>query len=161
MKKKKWYRSVSMKGNLLVLQYLLLGAFLFCGVMFVSLQMQGLRVSDSGKEYVDSQAFANKFYGASMDVAHAISGTFAYGDFEEDTNEQTSTSLTQGDNSTGAAVTSGAVSADSRVVDLSEVAADESLSFTNTSGLAYSLSDLKEWAQIPDYDSEKAEKDIR
>ena len=31
MKKKKWYRSVSMKGNLLVLQYLLLGAFLFCG----------------------------------------------------------------------------------------------------------------------------------
>ena len=91
-----------------------------------------------------------------MDVAHAISGTFAYGDFEEDTNEQTSTSLTQGDNSTGAAVTSGAVSADSRVVDLSEVAADESLSFTNTSGLAYSLSDLKEWAQIPDYDSESA-----
>ena len=74
MKKKKWYRSVSMKGNLLVLQYLLLGAVLFCGVMFVSLQMQGLRVSDSGKEYVDSQAFANKFYGASMDVAHAISG---------------------------------------------------------------------------------------
>lgn len=156
MKKKKWYRSVSMKGNLLVLQYLLLGAVLFCGVMFVSLQMQGLRVSDSGKEYVDSQAFANKFYGASMDVAHAISGTFAYGDFEEDTNEQTSTSLTQGDNSTDAAVTSGAVSADSRVVDLSEVAADESLSFTNTSGLAYSLSDLKEWAQIPDYDSESA-----
>ena len=91
-----------------------------------------------------------------MDVAHAISGTFAYGDFEEDTNEQTSTSLTQGDNSTDAAVTSGAVSADSRVVDLSEVAADESLSFTNTSGLAYSLSDLKEWAQIPDYDSESA-----
>ena len=156
MKKKKWYRSVSMKGNLLVLQYLLLGAVLFCGVMFVSLQMQGLRVSDSGKEYVDSQAFANKFYGASMDVAHASSGTFAYGDFEEDTNEQTSTSLTQGDNSTDAAVTSGAVSADSRVVDLSEVAADESLSFTNTSGLAYSLSDLKEWAQIPDYDSESA-----
>lgn len=156
MKKKKWYRSVSMKGNLLVLQYLLLGAVLFCGVMFVSLQMQGLRVSDSGKEYVDSQAFANKFYGASMDVAHAISGTFAYGDFEEDTNEQTSTSLTQGDNSTDAAVTSEAVSADSRVVDLSEVAADESLSFTNTSGLAYSLSDLKEWAQIPDYDSESA-----
>ena len=91
-----------------------------------------------------------------MDVAHAISGTFGYGDFEEDTNEQTSTSLTQGDNSTDAAVTSGAVSADSRVVDLSEVAADESLSFTNTSGLAYSLSDLKEWAQIPDYDSESA-----
>lgn len=156
MKKKKWYRSVSMKGNLLVLQYLLLGAVLFCGMMFVSLQMQGLRVSDSGKEYVDSQAFANKFYGASMDVAHAISGTFAYGDFEEDTNEQTSTSLTQGDNSTDAAVTSGEVSADSRVVDLSAVAADESLSFTNTSGLAYSLSDLKEWAQIPDYDSEIA-----
>ena len=36
------------------------------------------------------------------------------------------------------------------------MAADESLSFTNTSGLAYSLSDLKEWAQIPDYDSESA-----
>ena len=53
-------------------------------------------------------------------------------------------------------MTSGAVFADSRVVDLSEVAADESLSFTNTSGLAYSLSDLKEWAQIPDYDSESA-----
>ena len=80
MKKKKWYRSVSMKGNLLVLQYLLLGAVLFCGVMFVSLQMQGLRVSDSGKEYVDSQAFANKFYGASMDVdmqfrGHLLMGT--------------------------------------------------------------------------------------
>ena len=53
-------------------------------------------------------------------------------------------------------MTSGEVSADSRVVDLSAVAADESLSFTNTSGLAYSLSDLKEWAQIPDYDSEIA-----
>lgn len=152
MKKKKWYRSVSMKGNLLVLQYLLLGAVIFCGVMFLSLEMQGLRVSDSGKEYVDSQAFANKFSVTSWNVAHAISGTFTYGDFDEDADEQTSASLTQSDHSTDTAVTS----ADTRVVDLKEVAADETLSFTNTSGLAYSLSDLKEWAQIPNYDSESA-----
>ena len=31
------------------------GGVSFLRVMFVSLQMQGLRVSDSGKEYVDSQ----------------------------------------------------------------------------------------------------------
>ena len=152
MKKKKWYRSVSVKGSLLVLQYLLLGAVLFCGVMFVSLQMQGLRVSDSGKWYVDSQAFANKFYNASVDVTHAISGTFTYGDFDENIDGQTASLSTQNDNSTDAAGTS----SDSRVVDLSEVAADETLSFTNTSGLAYSLSDLKAWAQIQGYDSENA-----
>lgn len=156
MKKKKWYRSVSMKGTLLVLQYLLLGAIIFCGVMFLSLEMQGLRVSDSGKEYVDSQSFTNKFYNASIDVAHAISGTFTYGSFEEDTEEQAASSSSPGNNSTDNTVNSGAVSADSRVVDLSEVATDKAISFTNTSGLAYSLSDLKAWAQIQGYNSESA-----
>ena len=152
MKKKKWHRSVSMKGNLLVLQYLLLGAVIFCGVMFLALETNGLRISDSGKEYLDSQSFANTFCSASWDVAHAISGTFTYGNFDEDTDEQTASLSAQNDNSTDAAGTS----SDSRVVDLSEVAADEVLSFTNTSGLAYSLSDLKAWAQIQDYASESA-----
>ena len=39
----------------------------------------------------------------------------------------------------------------SQVVDLNEIANDEEISFQNTSGLAYSVSDLEKWAQ--DFDT--------
>ena len=38
----------------------------------------GLRLSDSGKDYLDSTAFANTLYDAAFDVMHGISGTFPY-----------------------------------------------------------------------------------
>ena len=38
----------------------------------------GLRLSDSGKDYLDSTAFANTLYDAAYDVMYGISVTFPY-----------------------------------------------------------------------------------
>lgn len=126
MKKKKWQRSTGIKGLLLILQYLLLGTGIFLGLFLLTLCTHGLRLSDSGKDYLDSKAFANTFYDATYDVTHAISCTFPYTDSLKEDIPGT-------------------------VIDLNEIATDEKISFHNTSGLAYSLSDLEKWAK--DFDT--------
>ena len=78
MEKKKWHRSPGIKGLLLLLQYIFLGAVIFLGLFLITSLAHGLRLSDSGKDYLDSTAFANTLYDAAYDVMHGISGTFPY-----------------------------------------------------------------------------------
>ena len=52
------------KGLLLLLQYIFLGAVIFLGLFLITSLAHGLRLSDSGKDYLDSTAFANTLYDA-------------------------------------------------------------------------------------------------
>ena len=78
MEKKKWHRSPGIKGLLLLLQYIFLGAVIFLGLFLITSLAHGLRLSDSGKDYLDSTAFANTLYDAAYDVMYGISVTFTY-----------------------------------------------------------------------------------
>ena len=78
MEKKKWHRSPGIKGLLLLLQYIFLGAVIFLGLFLITSLAHGLRLSDSGKDYLDSTAFANTLYDAAYDVMYGISVTFPY-----------------------------------------------------------------------------------
>ena len=68
MEKKKWHRNPSIKGLLLLLQYIFLGTVIFSGLFLITSLAHGLRLSDSGKDYLDSTAFANTLYDAAYDV---------------------------------------------------------------------------------------------
>ena len=76
MEKKKWHRSPGIKGLLLLFQYIFLGAVIFSGLFLITSLAHGLRLSDSGKDYLDSTAFANTLYDAAYDVMHGISVHF-------------------------------------------------------------------------------------
>ena len=78
MEKKKWHRSPGIKGLLLLFQYIFLGAVIFSGLFLITSLAHGLRLSDSGKDYLDSTAFANTLYDAAYDVMYGISVTFPY-----------------------------------------------------------------------------------
>ena len=136
MNKKKWQRSPGIKGLFLVLQYILLGGAIFAGLFFLTLEFHGVRLGDSGGDYLDSSMFSSDFYNATWNVAHAISTVAPYAD----------AGLTAAVNDTDS----------DRVVDLDEVVNNQEVSFTNTSGLAYSLEDLRNWAKEQDYDYDSA-----
>lgn len=177
MEKKKWYRNPGIKGFLLILQYILMGGAIFCGLFFLTLEFHGVRLSDSGETYADSKSFANTFYNATWDVAHALGSVFPYVD--DNTFSQTQSSQSTNDTPTDASInntstndhsatgndtaknqaipssqsanTNTASTDSTRVIDLEEVVNNSEISFTNTSGLAYSFADLQEWVNKQDY----------
>ena len=151
MEKKKWHRSPGIKGLLLLLQYIFLGAVIFLGLFLITSLAHGLRLSDSGKDYLDSTAFANTLYDAAYDVMYGISGTFPYTNVSWKGLAQNEASQSSDKNASSEAHTSLNQTSASQVVDLNEIANDEEISFQNTSGLAYSVSDLEKWAQ--DFDT--------
>ena len=151
MEKKKWHRSPGIKGLLLLFQYIFLGAVIFSGLFLITSLAHGLRLSDSGKDYLDSTAFANTLYDAAYDVMHGISGTFPYTNVSWKGLAQNEASQSSDKNASSEAHASLNQTSASQVVDLNEFANDEEISFQNTSGLAYSVSDLEKWAQ--DFDT--------
>ena len=158
MNKKKWQRSPGIKGLLLVLQYILLGGAIFAGLFFLTLEFHGVRLGDSGGDYLDSSMFASNFYNATWNVAHAISSVASYADADL-TAAGDDIDRTAGSSDSSTSNTSKVSSGDIRVVDLDEVVNDQEISFTNTSGLAYSLEDLKNWTKKQDYDYNSANGD--
>ena len=151
MEKKKWHRSPGIKGLLLLLQYIFLGAVIFLGLFLITSLAHGLRLSDSGKDYLDSTAFANTLYDAAYDVMYGISVTFPYTNVSWKGLAQNEASQSSDKNASSEAHASLNQTSASQVVDLNEIANDEEISFQNTSGLAYSVSDLEKWAQ--DFDT--------
>ena len=151
MEKKKWHRSPGIKGLLLLFQYIFLGAVIFSGLFLITSLAHGLRLSDSGKDYLDSTAFANTLYDAAYDVMYGISGTFPYTNVSWKGLAQNEASQSSDKNASSEAHASLIQTSASQVVDLNEIANDEEISFQNTSGLAYSVSDLEKWAQ--DFDT--------
>ena len=151
MEKKKWHRSPGIKGLLLLLQYIFLGTVIFSGLFLITSLAHGLRLSDSGKDYLDSTAFANTLYDAAYDVMYGISVTFPYTNVSWKGLAQNEASQSSDKNASSEAHASLIQTSASQVVDLNEIANDEEISFQNTSGLAYSVSDLEKWAQ--DFDT--------
>lgn len=149
MKKKKWRRSPAAKGILLVLQYLLLGIAVFTGLFVFTLERHDIRLSDSDGDFIDSEAFTSTLYQASYEIMHAISGTFPYTDEIQSLLQSSRQNVSDSTSTTN-------VSKSTAVVDLDEVVNDDELSFTNVSGLAYSLSDLENWAENYDYYSDNS-----
>ena len=139
MEKKKWYRSPGIKALLLILQYIFMGGAIFCGLFYLTLESHGLRLSDSEEAYADSISFANTFYDATIDVACALESVLPYTD--DNTVTQTDSNETADDTTTDSS------GEDTRVIDLNEVLNNSEISFTNTSGLAYSFTDLQKWAR--------------
>ena len=142
-KRKKWHRSPGIKGLLLLFQYIFLGVVIFSGLFLITSLAHGLRLSDSGKDYLDSTAFANTLYDAAFDVMHGISGTFPYTNVSWKGLAQNEVSQSSDKNASSEAHASLNQASASQVVDLNEIANDEEISFQNTSGLAYSVSDLE------------------
>lgn len=139
MKKKKWYCSPLTKGILLVLQYVFLGTAIFSGLFFLALEIQGgLRLSDNTGNYFDSSSFTNTFYNNTWDIMHAVSGVLGTSGTSTESNEITDFSSLK----------------DTDVIDIDEVLNNKTITGKNTSGLAYSLNDLKNWVNITDYDAD-------
>ena len=124
--KTRWYRKSGVKGLLVLLTIVFVTVACTGAGASVLIMSKGVQPLDS-KNYVDSQSFQDNMYSLSHTIINAI-------------NEREI--LDQAD--------------DGELVDLAELNKGKTLTHKNTSGLAYSLSDLKEWAQIPDYDSESA-----
>lgn len=139
MKKKKWYCCPLTKGILLVLQYVFLGTAIFSGLFFLALEIQGgLRLSDNTGNYFDSSSFTNTFYNNTWDIMHAVSGVLGTSGTSTESNEITDFSSLK----------------DTDVIDIDEVLNNKTITGKNTSGLAYSLDDLKNWINITDYDAD-------
>ena len=152
MEKKKWYKSPGIKALLVILQYIFIGGAIFCGFFFLTLESNGLRLSDSGETYADSTTFANTFYDATTDVARALASVLPY--TADNTVTQTDNSKTADDTTTDSSKD------DTRIIDLNEALTNSEISFTNTSGLAYSFADLQKWASKEDYYETSSEKPI-
>ena len=136
----------------MILQYIFMGGAIFCGLFFLTLESHGLRLSDSREAYADSTSFANTFYDATTDVARALASVLPY--TGDNTVTQTDSGKTADDTTTDSSVD------DTHVIDLNEVLNNSEISFTNTSGLAYSFADLEKWASKKDYFKTSSENPI-
>ena len=117
--KKKWYRTSLAKGVLLTVSYVTLLLMAVCVLITAAMLGQGINPLKGKKEYTESQAFRQKL--------HEESGNIL-------------TQLTERSQFDGIAD-----APDSAVIDLNEFLNGEEISFKNTSGLAYSVKDLKKW----------------
>lgn len=118
--KEKWYRKNSVKGILVIVEHLSLVVAALCIVTMLLMYDQGIRLMDSGSgSYTESSGFGDEVYRISREIVMAMN-----------------TDLVQ-KNSTQ----------ESSVVDLQEISDGTDLTYTNTSGLAYTLEDLRKWAQ--------------
>lgn len=90
-----------------------------CMILVIALFSQGFQFSDgSSGVYTKSQIFSDKLYNDSMKILNAV----RYQEYLGDTD----------------------VPSD-RIVDIAEIQSNDSLTYKNTSGFAYSLKDLQNW----------------
>ena len=126
--KGKGYRSNVAKAVWIVIVHLAAVVAVICAAFFVMLYQTGIRLDDRGKSYIQSEGFRERLNSRGTDILESLSA-------KEDINYLTN-------------------AGSSAVIDLAEFEENEinrdslsELSFKNTSGVAYSVKDLLEWAQ--------------
>ena len=126
--KGKGYRSNAAKAVWIVIVHLAAVAAVICAAFFVMIYQTGIRLDDRGKSYIQSEGFRERLNSRGTDILESLSA-------KEDINYLTN-------------------AGSSAVIDLAEFQEKEinrdslsELSFKNTSGVAYSVKDLLEWAQ--------------
>ena len=126
--KGKGYRSSSVKAIWIVIAHLAAVAAAVCAAMFVMIYQTGIRLDDRGKSYTESEAFEKQISNRGSDILGSLAA-------QDDINYLKN-------------------AGSSAVIDLSEFEEKgntrdsiRDLSLKNTSGLAYSVSDLLEWGK--------------
>ncbi|MBS4909138.1 MAG: HAMP domain-containing histidine kinase [Ruminococcus sp.] len=144
--KGKGYRSSSVKAIWIVIAHLAAVAAAVCAAMFVMIYQTGIRLDDRGKSYTESEAFEKQVSNRGSDILVSLAaqddinylknaGSSAVIDAQDDINYLKN-------------------AGSSAVIDLAEFEEKgntrdsiRDLSLKNTSGLAYSVSDLLEWGK--------------
>lgn len=126
--KGKGYRSSSVKAIWIVIAHLAAVAAAVCAAMFVMIYQTGIRLDDRGKSYTESEAFEKQVSNRGPDILVSLAA-------QDDINYLKN-------------------AGSSAVIDLAEFEEKgntrdsiRDLSLKNTSGLAYSVSDLLEWGK--------------
>ena len=126
--KGKGYRSSSVKAIWIVIAHLAAVAAAVCVAMFVMIYQTGIRLDDRGKSYTESEAFEKQVSNRGSDILVSLAA-------QDDINYLKN-------------------AGSSAVIDLAEFEEKgntrdsiRDLSLKNTSGLAYSVSDLLEWGK--------------
>ena len=126
--KGKGYRSSSVKAIWIVIAHLAAVAAAVCAAMFVMIYQTGIRLDDRGKSYTESEAFEKQVSNRGSDILVSLAA-------QDDINYLKN-------------------AGSSAVIDLAEFEEKgntrdsiRDLSLKNTSGLAYSVSDLMEWGK--------------
>ena len=126
--KGKGYRSSSVKAIWIVIAHLAAVAAAVCAAMFVMIYQTGIRRDDRGKSYTESEAFEKQVSNRGSDILVSLAA-------QDDINYLKN-------------------AGSSAVIDLAEFEEKgntrdsiRDLSLKNTSGLAYSVSDLLEWGK--------------
>ena len=126
--KGKGYRSSSVKAIWIVIAHLAAVAAAVCAAMFVMIYPTGIRLDDRGKSYTESEAFEKQVSNRGSDILVSLAA-------QDDINYLKN-------------------AGSSAVIDLAEFEEKgntrdsiRDLSLKNTSGLAYSVSDLLEWGK--------------
>lgn len=126
--KGKGYRSSSVKAIWVVIAHLAAVAAAVCAAMFVMIYQTGIRLDDRGKSYTESEAFEKQVSNRGSDILVSLAA-------QDDINYLKN-------------------AGSSAVIDLAEFEEKgntrdsiRDLSLKNTSGLAYSVSDLLEWGK--------------
>lgn len=126
--KGKGYRSSSVKAIWIVIAHLAAVAAAVCAAMFVMIYQTGIRLDDRGKSYTESEAFGKQVSNRGSDILVSLAA-------QDDINYLKN-------------------AGSSAVIDLAEFEEKgntrdsiRDLSLKNTSGLAYSVSDLLEWGK--------------
>lgn len=126
--KGKGYRSSSVKAIWIVIAHLAAVAAAVCAAMFVMIYQTGSRLDDRGKSYTESEAFEKQVSNRGSDILVSLAA-------QDDINYLKN-------------------AGSSAVIDLAEFEEKgntrdsiRDLSLKNTSGLAYSVSDLLEWGK--------------
>lgn len=126
--KGKGYRSSSVKAIWIVIAHLAAVAAAVCAAMFVMIYQTGIRLDDRGKSYTESEAFEKQVSDRGSDILVSLAA-------QDDINYLKN-------------------AGSSAVIDLAEFEEKgntrdsiRDLSLKNTSGLAYSVSDLLEWGK--------------
>lgn len=126
--KGKGYRSSSVKAIWIVIAHLAAVAAAVCAAMFVMIYQTGIRLDDRGKSYTEAEAFEKQVSNRGSDILVSLAA-------QDDINYLKN-------------------AGSSAVIDLAEFEEKgntrdsiRDLSLKNTSGLAYSVSDLLEWGK--------------
>lgn len=126
--KGKGYRSSSVKAIWIVIAHLAAVAAAVCAAMFVMIYQTGIRLDNRGKSYTESEAFEKQVSNRGSDILVSLAA-------QDDINYLKN-------------------AGSSAVIDLAEFEEKgntrdsiRDLSLKNTSGLAYSVSDLLEWGK--------------
>ena len=119
--KERWYRRNWVKILWIALEHILLTIALVCGIFLIDQYNRGnLPVDVKEKLNADTEGFAQQIHEMSADILYGIQ----YQQWTKTKNEDGS----------------------SRLLDLQEVYEGKEYTYKNTSGLAYRMADLKDWA---------------